>query len=153
VIHFTLLEPQRVQQIATLERQAGPHPWTQQMLRSSLSANADGHLICDEQQTIGYLLVQSVLDEAELLNIVIFKPFQGKGYGRSAIEQLKKDLSAVAVKKIFLEVRCSNAAARALYKSAGFELLATRKGYYRPRGAGSCAEDALVMACYLQSPM
>jgi [ribosomal protein S18]-alanine N-acetyltransferase len=41
---------------------------------------------------------------------------------------------------VWLEVRPSNAAARRLYESRGFQLIGRRRGYYR-----APVEDALVM--------
>ena len=47
---------------------------------------------------------------------------------------------------MLLEVRPSNAAARALYERAGFERIALRRGYYP---AESGREDALLLALRL----
>jgi ribosomal-protein-alanine N-acetyltransferase len=44
------------------------------------------------------------------------------------------------ISKVLLEVRPSNQAAVALYRSLGFKILYQRPGYYEPDG-----EDALVM--------
>jgi [ribosomal protein S18]-alanine N-acetyltransferase len=46
------------------------------------------------------------------------------------------------VKKLFLEVRVSNAAARALYAKSGFREIGVRRGYY-PAHTGR--EDAVVL--------
>ena len=48
--------------------------------------------------------------------------------------------------RVFLEVRAGNQAAVTLYRSAGFNEVGMRRGYYR-NTEGS--EDALVMACDL----
>jgi ribosomal-protein-alanine N-acetyltransferase len=50
------------------------------------------------------------------------------------------------IRRVFLEVRASNAAALALYRSAGFVDIGLRRGYYRNAGGG---EDAITMACDL----
>ena len=46
-----------------------------------------------------------------------------------------------------LEVRRDNAAAQALYRSRGFEVVAERRGYYDD------GEDALVMRCALEGSL
>jgi len=45
------------------------------------------------------------------------------------------------VRELALEVRVSNGAAQALYRSHGFQLVGLRRGYYRRP-----EEDALLMA-------
>ena len=50
------------------------------------------------------------------------------------------------VRRVFLEVRASNAAAQALYRSAGFADIGLRRDYYRNAGGN---EDAITMACDL----
>jgi ribosomal-protein-alanine N-acetyltransferase len=48
--------------------------------------------------------------------------------------------------RVFLEVRSSNVAALALYRSVGFSEIGVRRGYYQnPNGS----EDASTMACDL----
>lgn len=91
--------------------------------------------------------MQWVLDEAELLNIVIFKPFQSQGFGSEVMRKLKLDLVDSGIKKLFLEVRASNEIAKALYEKMGFEVVHTRRNYYRL--AKQKAEDALIMRCSL----
>jgi len=46
--------------------------------------------------------------------------------------------------RVFLEVRASNAAALALYRSAGFREIGVRRGYYQNANG---SEDAITMAC------
>jgi [ribosomal protein S18]-alanine N-acetyltransferase len=50
------------------------------------------------------------------------------------------------LRKIFLEVRVSNAAAIALYRASGFVEIGRRRGYYQNTNG---REDALLMACEL----
>lgn len=92
-------------------------------------------------------MVQRVLDEAELLNIVVFKSFQSQGFGSEIMRKLKLELAGSRIKKLFLEVRASNEIAMALYEKMGFEVMHTRRNYYRVEKQK--AEDALIMRCSL----
>lgn len=149
VIHFASFEASLIPDLIALESAATAYPWTVSMLEASLTAKADCQKICKSSETIGYRVVQRVLDEAEILNIVIFRCFQARGYGCAAIRKLQAELTADGVQKLFLEVRESNLAARALYVKTGFDQVGIRQGYYRAVSQGESAQDAWVMACKL----
>ncbi len=152
VIHFAAFDAQAMNELIGLEIEATPNPWTISMLKGSLAAKSDCRKICEGVETIGYYVVQRILDEAEILNIVIFKSFQARGYGYSAIRKLQAELARTGIEKIFLEVRESNFAARALYAKTGFTLLGARKAYYRARNPDEQAEDAQILSCDLNVP-
>jgi ribosomal-protein-alanine N-acetyltransferase len=147
VINFSSLKRDAVEALTDLESAATPNPWTAQNLLDSFEASANCYLIEYQLDSIGYCVVQSVLDEAELLNIVIFKPFQSQGFGAEAIQKLKLELVESGAKSLFLEVRASNVIARALYEKVRFEVVNIRRHYYRV--ANQAAEDAFVMRCTL----
>ena len=147
VINLSPLQRDAVEALTCMEIAATPNPWTAQNLLDSFEASANCYLIEYQCDCIGYCVVQSVLDEAELLNIVIFKPFQSRGFGAKAIQKLKLELAESGAKYLFLEVRASNVIARALYEKASFEVVNTRRHYYRV--ANQAAEHALVMRCNL----
>jgi len=52
---------------------------------------------------------------------------------------------------MLLEVRESNAAARALYAAAGFAVDAERRDYYPPRDGETSRESALLMSLNLEN--
>lgn len=148
MICFSPVNSDAIGALTDLERSATPHPWTAQNLLDSYKSSADCYRIERLGEIIGYCVVQPVLDEAELLNIVIFKSFQSQGYGSKVVRKLKQELAASGIKILYLEVRVSNLIAKNLYEKSGFEVVDIRKNYYR---AGNQAiEDALVMCCSLQ---
>jgi ribosomal-protein-alanine N-acetyltransferase len=69
---------------------------------------------------------QTAPDEAELLNLGVDPDFRRRGVGAALLEAL----CGAARGEIFLEVAEPNAAAIALYRRAGWEAVALRKGYY-----------------------
>ena len=79
--------------------------------------------------------------EWELENIVVHPGRQRKGVGRRLMEKLFEEARAAGAERILLEVRLSNAPARALYGSLGFAANGRRKGYY-----SHPEEDALLLA-------
>ena len=59
---------------------------------------------------------------------------------RALVEDLLSAARQAGVKSLSLEVRVSNDAGQALYRTLGFRLAGLRRGYYRDSG-----EDALIM--------
>jgi ribosomal-protein-alanine N-acetyltransferase len=86
------------------------------------------------------------VDEAELLTIGVAASQQRKGLGRAMLGGMLELARGKNMKRVLLEVRDSNAAAFALYRSAGFAEVGRRRGYYRDANG---SEDAVVMACEL----
>lgn len=148
MIDFSPIRHDAIEALTLLEAAATPYSWTAKNLTDSFEASADCRLIEYQGESMGYCVVRTVLDEAELLNMVIFRPFQSQGYGAEVIQKLKLELTESGVKTLFLEVRVSNVIAQALYEKMGFEVLSTRRNYYHIRGRET--EDAIVMRCCLK---
>lgn len=79
---------------------------------------------------VGFLVALHVGQEWELENVVVAPEFRGQGIGAQLIEALLARVRATNSSAVFLEVRESNAAARKLYKNAGFQETGRRKLYY-----------------------
>jgi ribosomal-protein-alanine N-acetyltransferase len=92
----------------------------------------------------GYAVLMPVLEEAELLNIGVAAAQQRKGLGRAILSEMLELTRAKNMRRVFLEVRASNIAALALYRSIGFGEIGVRRGYYQ-NASGS--ENAITMAC------
>lgn len=93
------------------------------------------YIILDNNNIIGFIHIQDLIDEVDIIDIVIDEEYRRKGYGKSLINyifDLYKD------KKVILEVSVDNEAAVNLYKSLNFNVINVRKGYYN-------GIDALVM--------
>ena len=89
---------------------------------------------------LGYAGVLMVPDESDITKISVRQDRRRKGIGRALLKALQEKMPEHGVRKIFLEVRESNAAAILLYESCGFEKVGIRKKYY-----SDPAEDALTM--------
>lgn len=92
-------------------------------------------------ELVGYALIGSVLDEAELYQIALLPGFQRRGIASQLLAHLCEQLMAAGISRLMLEVRESNRAAIRLYEVFGFTLDGRRKGYY---AAASGKEDALL---------
>ncbi|HEP1815458.1 TPA: ribosomal protein S18-alanine N-acetyltransferase [Streptococcus suis] len=111
-------------------------PWTLEQIASSMtSQDEDYYLAYEGQELVGFLVVQTVLDEMEILQIAVKADFQRLGIASqlmAAVMDWEGD--------IFLEVRESNSAAQALYTRQHFTKIGKRKDYYR-----NPVEDAVIM--------
>jgi [ribosomal protein S18]-alanine N-acetyltransferase len=133
--------------VCAVEQTIYPHPWTRGNFSDSLAAGYHCWVVECGGEIAGYTVVMIAAGEAHLLNLSVGAPWQRQGLGREVLRFAIKLARDYAAQKIYLEVRPSNAAARALYAAAGFAEIAVRRGYYP---AGSEREDAVVMQLELQ---
>lgn len=99
--------------------------------------------VMETAKMVGFAITQVVQDEASLLDLVIHPAAQRRGVGRQLLLTLIEQLQRRAVQTLWLEVRISNAPARALYQQCAFNEVFVRSGYY-PAEKGR--EDALILA-------
>jgi len=92
---------------------------------------------------LGFLVARRAA-EWELENIVVAPQARRNGFGRSLLHALVAHATQTNSESVFLEVRESNAAARALYQRAGFCETGLRKSYY-----ANPVEDAILYALRL----
>lgn len=88
----------------------------------------------------GYCVLLRAADEGEIANICTAPEVRGTGVGGRLLDDALVTADASAISAVFLEVRTSNQAARALYESRGFRLVGRRRNYYQQP-----TEDALVL--------
>jgi ribosomal-protein-alanine N-acetyltransferase len=92
----------------------------------------------------GFLLGRAVAGEAELLTLAVAPEARRLGLGRKLVARFLYQAQLRGAVRAFLEVKADNAAAVALYESAGFTPAGRRRGYYR--SADGTRTDALVLA-------
>ncbi|HFI0395211.1 TPA: ribosomal protein S18-alanine N-acetyltransferase [Streptococcus suis] len=122
--------------LAVMQSVYDQSPWAVEQIASSMaSQDEDYYLAYEGQELVGFLAVQTVLDEMEILQIAVRADFQRLG--------IASQLMAAVMGwdgDIFLEVRESNSAAQALYTRQHFTKIGKRKDYYRHP-----VEDAVLM--------
>ena len=126
--------------IAQMEQECFPDPWSRRMLADSfLSDRFCGVLLEENGGLVAYGGMSVVEDEAEIELIAVNEMYRRCGRGKKVLDDLIALAKERGVKRVFLEVRVSNAAAQLLYLKSGFAGLYCRSRYY-PDG-----EDAVVM--------
>ncbi|RMH51037.1 MAG: GNAT family N-acetyltransferase [Zetaproteobacteria bacterium] len=96
------------------------------------------------RRPVGYLLYSRLAGEFELLQLVVDEGWRRRGVGRRLLAALCAEADGCDG-TIMLELRASNRAALALYRTAGFTIVGRRPGYYRPATPGGARESALIM--------
>jgi ribosomal-protein-alanine N-acetyltransferase len=140
---FAPMRPEDIYAVVAIEQSAYPFPWTRANFEDSLAAGYSAWCCRVGGTLLGYAVMMLVLDEAHLLNVTVAPDWQRQGYGLLVMHHLFGVARSHGAKRMFLEVRPSNAQGQGLYKKLGFETIGRRRGYY-PAGAGR--EDAVVMA-------
>lgn len=141
-VAFRAMTPADLETVADLTHRADPFGWT---LRNFSDAHASGNtltVLTVDGVTSGIAAVMHVLDESELLEIAVQPAMQGRGYGKALLAQAIALARRNGAVRMFLEVRESNARARKMYTSFGFEETGRRRNYY-PTENGR--EDAILM--------
>ena len=141
-VAFRAMTPADLEAVADLTHRADPFGWT---LRNFSDAHASGNaltVLTVDGVTAGIAAVMHVLDESELMEIAVQPAMQGRGYGKALLAQAIALARRNGAVRMFLEVRESNARARKMYTSFGFEETGRRRNYY-PTENGR--EDAILM--------
>ena len=138
MIEITKMNEGHVCAVAELEKQNFSEPWSENSVRGELTnALALWLVALDGEEVVGYVGSQTVLGEADMMNIAVAHSHRRQGIAKLLVEELIRQLDA---SMLTLEVRASNEGAIKLYESLGFRQVGLRKNYYRkPK------EDALIL--------
>ena len=138
MIEIIPMNESHVSAVAELEKQNFSEPWPEIAVRSELTNKLALWLVAVEKgEVLGYVGSQTVLQEADMMNIAVSDSHRRRGIARALVEELIRRLDAY---QLTLEVRASNAPAIALYEHLGFQQVGLRKNYYhKPK------EDALIL--------
>ena len=132
--------------VMAIENMIYTHPWTRGNFTDSLAAHSHGFVLEQHGVIVGYAVLMTGAGEAHLLNLSIAAAWQRRGLGRELLCRVINVARDLKVSQLFLEVRASNVAARALYSQSDFREIGVRRGYYPAHGTVDGREDAIVLA-------
>ena len=132
--------------VLEIEQAAFGDPWSRSAFIDLLDDPRVAFLVADAGGAVqGYVVAWFVLDEGEIGNLAVSAEARRGGIGARLLDGAIGAVRKARVDSLYLEVRDSNAAARALYASRGFVEVGRRRDYYRrPK------EDALVLRLSLE---
>lgn len=123
--------------------------WDEAAIIALLSSpGVQAGLVMVKDQPAGFIMLRSVVDEAEVLTICILPENRKRGLAQRLLAWCIQVGQHNGMQNLFLEVSVNNQSARALYEKQGFEKLGLRKKYYED------GSDALVLgrSCQAVSP-
>jgi [ribosomal protein S18]-alanine N-acetyltransferase len=138
-----LSDERDLDEVAALEARCFTNPWTRDMLAREL---AQSDVACvfllrlPDRRLAGFCSCWIVADELHVNTLVIDMPYRRRRLGVGLMQRVLEEAARRGVTRATLEVRESNEAARRLYASLGFEVVARRSGYY-----STPEEDALIL--------
>jgi [ribosomal protein S18]-alanine N-acetyltransferase len=136
--------PEDLDAVLAIERVSFADPrWTRATFASALAAPHLRFVVAEELATggvAGYIVTSLVVDEAEIMNLAVAPAWRARGIGATLVDDAIAHATGSGAAVLYLEVRESNAGARALYHTRGFDVVGRRRGYY-----SNPAEDALLL--------
>jgi ribosomal-protein-alanine acetyltransferase len=133
--------------LVDLERRCAPHPWAESHFRSEMDpANRARTFVVraadlrGAAEVVGFCAYRLIVDEVHIHNLAVSAEYRRRGLARRLLKTAFEVAAQAGARWAMLEVRAGNDAARALYLSEGFGIVAERRGYY-----AAPVEDALVL--------
>ena len=140
-MEYVLMNQTHTEQIAELEKLCFSDPWSVRSVAYELTNPLSLWIVAvDGTKVAGYVGSQSVMGEADMMNLAVAPEYRRSGVGRKLVESLVTNLAAQDVYSLTLEVRASNDPAISLYTKMGFQQAGRRPNYYR-----NPKEDALIL--------
>ena len=128
-------------QVAGLEKLCFSDPWSENSIASELCNSLSMWLVAETDGiVVGYVGSQTVMDETDMMNIAVHPECRRQGVAAALVNALIASLKDAGSHSLTLEVRASNAPARARYDMLGFQQVGLRRNYYH-----NPKEDALIL--------
>lgn len=141
-IYLASMTVDDVAQVAAIEQQVYPSPWSAGAFSGEVTDNQCALYIVARlgDRVLGYAGMWVFLGEAHITTIAVHPDFQGQGLGSWLMRELMIRALGRQANRMSLEVRPSNTPALNMYRRYGFEERGLRRGYYSDTG-----EDAMIM--------
>jgi len=129
-------------EVLAIENSIYSHPWTRGNFADSLRAGYQCWTLRSGEGLLAYFVLMVAAGEGHLLNLSVSAVHQRRGHGGNLLTEAMRLARSGGALHLFLEVRPTNAGAKALYDRFGFRQVAVRPSYYPAHGG---REDALVL--------
>ena len=132
MIRYELMNETHVGGVAELEKLCFSDPWSLASVTGELTNPLSLWVVAlDGEKVVGYVGSQTVMGDADMMNIAVAPDYRKQGIAASLVTELISQLKEKEAVSLTLEVRASNAAAISLYEKLGFRQVGVRPNYYR----------------------
>ncbi len=138
--------PADLDRVMVINQQSFRHPWSADLVRKEMLHDWATVLLAVAGGTdgaegiLGFIVFWLIHDEVHVLNVAVAAEQRRRGVARALMAEAAARGRARGARLVTLEVRRSNDAALALYRSLGYQEVGLRPNYYAEEG-----EDAIVM--------
>lgn len=164
IIEIKKDQHQYISEIAALESDIFPDPWSEKSIRDTLenpqariwaiisrqappcSCASTSPEHAGKPQLLGYVIFYYVLDEGEIARIATTPQHRRQGVAVRLLEKMRAFSYEQNITRWLLDVRISNETAIHFYKAAGFAEDGVRKNFY-----ANPPEDAILMSCKVET--
>ena len=139
-------------EVVEIEESARLSPWGWNAYHLELQSQIDSIMLvarCSGAEACsiaGFIVARRLADELHVNNFAVKPDFRRQRIGQRLLRAVLSWGTANRLTHAVLEVRAGNSAAQELYRTCGFEVVGTRRRYYRDP-----VEDALLMTVSLKS--
>lgn len=141
-VQITPMRKRHLRTVIRIETEVYPRPWTMNLFNSELGMRSSrAYYVAKVGPTVvGYSGTMLVGEDAHVTTIAVDPKWHRHQIGTRLLANIARDARERGAKHLTLEVRVSNEAAQAMYRTFGFHPAGIRKGYYTETN-----EDALIM--------
>lgn len=130
-MEFRVLTTLDIVLLHELDKTAFKDSWSIDTFRSELCGSTRRYIgMFDEDVLVGYIGMNLVIDECDIIRIAIHKDYQGRGLSKELFANAIEYMDSIGIKKILLEVSHVNEKAISLYERLGFKKIFHRPHYY-----------------------
>lgn len=144
--NFVSLRPEHLDRMEELEQLCFSVPWSRAALENELQNPNARYVVCElDGRVAGYIGVLLAADVCDITNVAVDPVFRRRHLATQMLDELLRQVPFWGITTLTLEVRESNAPARAFYEKNGFVPVGRRKNYYEKP-----VEDAILMGRLLE---
>lgn len=121
------LSEKYIKDVAAIEKACFSKPWNEISIAAELKNEFSRFYVAVEGgKAVGFVGLYALTGEADIVRVGVLPQYRSRGIARAVLQKSLEDVQG----DVFLDVRESNAAAIALYRSLGFYDTGVRKNYY-----------------------
>ena len=134
-----------IHSVKQIEDECFSNPWSFESLNAELSkVGACFYVAEDDEEAMGYIGFNMVLDEGYIANLAVKEKYRRKGVANALLQKVVDTAKENNLAFVSLEVREGNIPAINLYNKFGFTKQGVRKNFYR-----NPTENGLILTKFL----